>query len=173
MSLEYNICRICKAYLRSHPTLNGWLKCPSCGFCKVEKPTITVEAYLMGRDKKYPEELTSDIITNCTILLEKVNALLFSLGIKEAKVSSGWRPAAVNAGVKNAAKKSLHMTGKAVDIMDDKGQSLAKKILEKPELLKQYDLWLESPDNTKGVNTNWVHLDIGVRYERPVRIFKP
>jgi hypothetical protein len=65
------------------------------------------------------------------------------------------------------------MTGKAIDILDDKPQSLANKILTNPDLLKKYDLWLEDPAHTKGKNTNWVHLDMGNRTERPLRMFKP
>lgn len=173
MSINYNICRICVAYLADHPSLRDWLKCPSCGFSKVKKPIITLDAYLMGRDKQFPQEFTQEVLLNAITLLEKVNALLWNLGIKFAEVSSGWRPAAINGAVPNAAKRSLHMTGKAIDIKDDKGQSLAGKILTKPELLKNYDLWLEDPAATKGKNTNWVHLDVGIRSDRPLRMFKP
>lgn len=173
MSINYHICRICVAYLADHPTLRDWLKCPSCGFSKVKKPIITLDAYLMGRDKQHPAEFTQDLLLNAIILLEKVNALLVNLDIKQAEVSSGWRPAAINSQVANAAKKSLHMTCKAIDIKDDKSQTLANKVLTKPELLKNLDLWLEDPAATKGKNTNWVHLDMGIRNDRPLRMFKP
>lgn len=173
MKLNYKICRMCSSFMQAHPETLGWLKCPSCGFCKIEKRVITPKDYLMGRDAQFPNELTPEILLNINILLEKVNALLWDLKITEAKVSSGWRPAAVNANVANAAKKSHHMTGKAVDVLDDKNQSLANKIIMQPELLKKYELWLEDPVHTKGKNTNWVHLDIGVRTDRPLRIFKP
>lgn len=173
MQLNYKICRICSSFMLSHPEIQGWIKCPSCGFSKVEKQIITPESYLMGRDKQFPQELTEEVITNLTILLEKVNALLFELKIASAKVSSGWRPASINANIANAAKKSHHMTGKAIDILDDSNQSLSAKILSQPDLLKKYQLWLEDPAHTKGKNTNWVHLDIGVRSDRPLRMFKP
>lgn len=173
MKLNYKICRRCSSFMQSHPESFGWLKCPSCGFSKVEKRVITPKDYLMGRDAQFPNELTQEVLENINILLEKVNALFWELKITDAKVSSGWRPAAINATVANAAKKSHHMTGKAVDIVDDKEQSIAKKILSNPELLKKYDLWLEDPAHTKGKNTNWVHLDIGTRSERPLRMFKP
>lgn len=168
----YRSCRICSSYMNPRSDLPGWLTC-SCGYRKVEKPLITLEMYLMGREKTYSSELTQEIINNINELLDKVNGLLFELGIKTASVSSGWRPSAINSGVPNAAKKSLHMTGKAVDILDDKDQSLAKKILTRPELLTNYSLWLEDPSHTKGQNTNWVHLDFGVRKERSLRVFKP
>lgn len=173
MKLNYKICRLCTSFMHAHPETRGWLKCPSCGFSKIETRVITQKDHLMGRDAQYPEELTSEILLNITILLEKVNALLWDLNIKEAKVSSGWRPAAINANVANAAKKSHHMTGKAIDILDDKNQSIAAKILSQPDLLKKYDLWLEDPAHTKGKNTNWVHLDMGTRTDRPLRMFKP
>lgn len=159
--------------MQNHPQLSGWLKCPSCGFSKIEKQLITPELYLMGRDKLYPQELTQEIQNNIIILLEKVNALLWDLKINKASVSSGWRPAAINANVANSAKKSLHMTGKAIDLLDDAAQSLAAKILSQPDLLVKYDLWLEDPTHTKGQNTNWTHLDIGTRSPRPLRMFKP
>lgn len=173
MSLNYKICRLCSSFMQSHPNSVGWLKCPSCGFSKVEKQVITPKSYFMGRDTQFPQELTEEVILNVTILLEKVNALLWELKITEAKVSSGWRPAAINANVANSAKKSHHMTGKAIDLIDDKNQSIASKILTNPTLLKKYELWLEDPACTKGVHSNWVHLDIGTRTERPLRMFKP
>jgi hypothetical protein len=86
----------------------------------------------------------------------------------EIKISSGFRPSNVNAQIKNAAKKSLHMTGLAVDI-EDNGE-LAKTIMSKPELLAKYKLWLEYPDFTNG----WCHLDLSVsRADRAVRVFNP
>jgi hypothetical protein len=170
--IEYRVCRLCTSFMHSHPTLRGWLKC-ACGFSKIESPVIKFDQYLMGRDKLYPSELTQEVINNIYVLLEKVNALLFELNIKSAKVSSGWRPAAINSSIPTSAKKSHHMTGKAVDILDDKDQSIGNLILSKPDLLKKYDLWLEDLSSTKGKNTNWVHLDIGTRSDRPVRVFKP
>ena len=168
----YRSCRICGSYMNSKSDLPGWLAC-SCGYRKVEKPLITLEVYLMGREKLYPSELTQEVINNINELLDKVNGVLFELGVEKVSISSGWRPAAINSQIKNAAKKSHHMTGKAVDILDDKEQSLAKKILCNPHLLKNYGLWLEDPVHTIGKNTNWVHLDTGVRKDRELRVFKP
>lgn len=127
---------------------------------------------------RYPErtkssELTEEVKSNINNLATRVNALLSELGIKHVSVSSGFRPSAVNASIANAAKKSLHTQGKAVDLLDDKDQSLAKLIASSPNLLKKHDLWLEDPAATKGQNTNWVHLDNGVRKDRPSRTFKP
>lgn len=168
----YRVCRICSSFMNPKQDLRGWLAC-SCGYRKVEKPYITFEQYLMGREKTYPSELTQDIVNNINELLDKVNCLLFELKVEKASVSSGWRPAAVNAATAGSAKKSLHMTGKAVDILDSSDQKLAHLILSKPELLKTYGLWIEDPTSTKGKNTNWVHLDTGVRTDRSLRMFKP
>ena len=134
---------------------------------------IDEKSFYMGRDEQYKDQLTDELKVNTKALLEQVNAFLTELGITEAKVTSGWRPAAVNANVANSAKKSLHQVCKAVDILDDKDQTLANLILSKPDLLVKYSLWMEDKDSTKGKWTNWVHLDMGVRSARPLRVFKP
>ena len=168
----YRACRLCGSFMNTRGDLPGWLAC-SCGYRKVEVPYITLEMHLMGREKQYASELTQEIINNINELLDKVNALLFELKVQKASVSSGWRPAAINSQIANAAKKSLHMTGKAVDILDDSNQSLAKMILTRPDLLTKYGLWMEDLGSTKGQNTNWVHLDTGSRKDRALRVFKP
>lgn len=168
----YRACRLCNSFMNPKEDLPGWLAC-SCGYRKIETPIITLEMYLMGREKTYASELTQDIINNINELLDKVNVLLYELGVKSATVSSGWRPAAINSQTPNAAKRSLHMTGKAIDIRDDSNQSLGKAVLCRPELLQTHGLWIEDLASTKGKNTNWVHLDIGVRSDRPLRMFKP
>lgn len=129
---------------------------------------------------KYPErakskELTPEVLANAQDLLNRVNALLKELG-KEASVSSGFRPSEVNAATPGAAKKSAHMTGKAIDLMDDKDQSLGKLIRQKHKengLLKRHGLMMENLANTKGKSTNWVHLDTVKRTERESFEFTP
>lgn len=133
---------------------------------------IDLEDYITASGK-YPERLNSDELTkavkdNAVVLLNKVNQLLQELKIFDVKVSSGFRPSAVNAKVKGAAKKSLHMSGRAVDIYDPKHE-IIQKIMARPDLLKKYDLWLEDPAATP----QWAHLDNGTRTERALRIFKP
>lgn len=137
------------------------------------KILITLEQYAMGRDKLYPNEWTSEVQQNAKTLLEKVNALLNELSVSSAVVTSGFRPAAINNKITNAAKKSAHMIGKAVDILDNKNQDLAKLVANSPILLKKYGLWMESMTATKGKNTNWVHLDTMDRKDRPSRVFLP
>lgn len=130
---------------------------------------FTPHEYFMGRDKTHISELTPEIYNNVDDLLDKVNALLRDLEWPSpVYVSSGWRPAAVNASIPNSAKKSHHMIGKAIDIKDPKGE-LARAILNRPELLTKHSLWIEDPNFTKG----WVHLDTGTRSKRPIQIFKP
>lgn len=156
--IDKYICRICSGLMVEHPQFINWRKCNSCGFSKTEKTMINLEQYLMGRDKQFPLECTNEVKKNAQILLDKVNGLLSELNINEAKISSGWRPVAINNTVPNAAKKSAHSTGQALDILDTPTQDIAKKILENKDLLTRFDLYLESPDKTKGKYTNWVHL---------------
>lgn len=122
---------------------------------------------------KYPErakspELTLDVKTNIEDLVKRVNNLLNAIWKAPVKVSSGFRTSAVNSGIHNAAKKSLHMNGQAVDIFDPDGK-LKALVLERPELLADFGLWMEDPAATPG----WQHLDTGKRSPRSIRIFKP
>jgi len=138
---------------------------------------ISLRDYLTASGA-YPEresstELTPEFLLNATRLLKNVNSLLSDLGIQQVKISSGFRPASVNERVANAAKKSLHMQCLAVDILDDKNQTFASTFAANPDLLRKYNLFLESPVSTKGQNTNWSHLDMGARKDRPSRIFLP
>lgn len=132
---------------------------------------LTLKMYQMDRFEQYKQEWTKEIENNANVLIAKINALLLDIGYKgKVQVTSGWRPAAVNAGVGNAAKKSAHMTGEACDLLDDKNQSLCKLITV--EMLKKHGLYMEHPEATVGKNTNWTHLQT-----RPTksgnRIFKP
>lgn len=139
---------------------------------------------LLTASGKYPQrekhkEVTAEVITNGKNLIDKVNRLLKDLGISQVVVSSGFRPSEVNGATPNAAKKSLHMTGQAIDIEDTKDQYIAKLVQSKEEASKKgflvnYGLWLEHPDNTKGANSNWAHFDCSTsRANRKVRVFKP
>lgn len=130
---------------------------------------ITIDDYLMGRNRTYASEWLPSVAEKAKILLERVNGLLAELRIpdSEIEVASGWRPPSYNAMIK-AAPHSLHCLGMAIDIHDD-GAVIAWRIAEQPELLHKYDLWMESPSHTKG----WVHLDMGTRQEREVRVFLP
>lgn len=119
---------------------------------------ITLSDYWSGRDVKYSFELTDTIIGNAMKLLAKANLLLSSFreatgDTEQRHVTSGWRPAEVNAATPNAAPKSKHMTGEAVDIADPDGH-LDQWCLENPGRLEEIGLWQEAPACTKG----WCHL---------------
>lgn len=132
-------------------------------------PLISLEMYLMGRDKLWPDEYTPLVRNNAILLLDQVNGLLEDLVLKNFryKVTSGWRPLSVNRLAKGA-KRSLHLVGRAIDIADT-GKKLSDAILDRTELLSKWHLWLESPRHTNG----WVHLDNGDRSKREPRIFAP
>lgn len=118
------------------------------------KVFITLEQYAMGRDKTYFAEWTNTIQDSANVLLQRVNALLNEIQLEQNyTVSSGWRPAAINAKITNAAKRSNHMRGKAVDIADV-GQNLSTYLLANLGKLEKYGLWMEDPKSTK----TWVHL---------------
>ena len=121
---------------------------------------ITLHDYWMGRDTQYPRELTDEIIANAMRTIERTNLLLSyfreATGDTENRhVTSGWRPAAVNASTPNAAPRSKHMLGQAIDIADPEGD-LDEWCLDTPELLKEIGLFQEHPSATKG----WCHLQI-------------
>lgn len=123
---------------------------------------ITIEDYWMGRDKAYPAECTDEIRKNAERTVSLVNLLLFHAvndelvliaSNKRSLVNSGWRPAAVNAATKGAAKKSNHMLGLACDVSDPTG-SLDKWCMANLHELEEIGLWMEHPSATPG----WCHL---------------
>ena len=133
---------------------------------------ITLKDYLTASGK-YPErenhkEVTEEVINNAKRLLKLVNGILEELGIEKATVSSGFRPSEVNSATKNAAKKSLHMMGRAIDLADPDG-SLDKLLESRDDLKKKYEVWQESPSATKG----WCHIDDKDRGKRPKNTFIP
>lgn len=129
---------------------------------------ITLDEYFKGRDKKYPKEFKEEYYGNAKELLSRVNLFLSSINIVNVKVTSGWRPPSINKRIPRAAKMSLHTVAKAVDIYDPH-KALKDLIIENTPLLKVHNLWMEHPAWTK----TWVHLDIGTRPERELRIFRP
>lgn len=120
-------------------------------------------------DRESSQHLTEEMKKDGKELIGRVNGLLRDLGINKVRVSSGYRTPEVNAGIPNAARKSLHMSCKAVDLLDPKGE-IDKAVQGHPELLVKHGLWLEHPDHTTG----WCHLDMSTtRWDRPIRIFNP
>lgn len=120
---------------------------------------------------KYPERLkspeyTDEVKKNAQILLDKVNALLEELGVDSVTISSGFRPSAVNASV-GGAKKSNHLDGHALDLVDYNG-SLRDLFLKNLELAKKYGIHFEDFRWTPG----WVHAQDKVPGSKK-RIFVP
>lgn len=115
---------------------------------------ISLNDYFMGRNVKYADELTDELLANAQITVAKVNQLLAEFG-EPRHVNSGWRPAAVNAAVPNAAKKSHHTACEACDLADDDG-ALDAWCLAHPEALERIGLWQESPASTP----RWCHVQI-------------
>jgi hypothetical protein len=113
---------------------------------------ITVAEYYMGRDKKYP--LAEQQRENAEETVAKANLLLSRFG-EARRVTSGWRPPAVNTATPQAAKRSLHISCEAVDLEDEDG-TLDDWCLENPGILQEIGLWQEHPAATKG----WCHLQI-------------
>jgi len=140
--------------------LNKYLRCNICGNT-VKEPIVPIKLQdWITSSGSYPErakskELTDEVKANAEELLKRVNALLEELGIEKTKLSSGFRPSDVNKAV-GGAKKSNHQSGKALDIIDDKNQSICKKITK--ELLEKHNLYREDSTATKGKYSNWCHL---------------
>lgn len=124
---------------------------------------ITVAEYLMGRDKDYPLDYLQ--LRNMADLLARVNYLLGKLG-RTAKVSSGYRPSALNKTI-GGAKMSTHTMCAGIDLV---GVDLARHLHKNPALLEECGLYLEHPDYTAGKTTGWTHLDTK---QRKNRVFIP
>jgi hypothetical protein len=116
-------------------------------------------------------EPSEEVRANAVELLDRVNALLLDcVGIEAAEnpsVNSGWRPASYNATIANAAPKSRHITGEAVDLSDPDGE-LDQFLFDNPQFLARHSLWMEHPLATK----NWSHLQ-SVAPRSGNRIFIP
>lgn len=131
---------------------------------------ITLKEYLMDRDKEFPLDILQ--ARNAADLLSRINYLFGRLNIS-ARVSSGYRPAAINKTI-GGAKLSTHTVCAGIDIEDVHGK-IGILLSRRPELLAECGLWMEHPNYTvknkeDGSKVFWVHLDIK---ERKNRIFIP
>lgn len=126
---------------------------------------ITLADYWMGRDAEYPMAMTPQIAKDAALTVDLANKLLVLANIAGVRaslnprtrtvVSSGWRPATVNAATPGAAPNSKHMTGQAIDLYDPEGE--VDEWLMTPDgqrALEDIGLWLEHPSATKG----WAHV---------------
>lgn len=130
---------------------------------------IGLEQYWMGRDAKYPAELTTETRYNAARLVGKVNNLLAMAEadgvapgtdqVTHTAVASGWRPQMVNDRTANAASGSKHLDGRAVDLQDTPNRDLARWCLRNLDALQDAGLWMEDPRWTGGADP-WVHLQL-------------
>lgn len=124
-------------------------------------PVLNLKNYWMGRNVSHARDLTPEIVRNAGHLLRKVNNLISLMRDVEIEphpvtgnpIVSGWRPPAINAGMKNAAPRSKHMSGNAVDLYDPEG-AIDGWCMDHLDFLAELGLWLEHPAATKG----WCHL---------------
>lgn len=123
---------------------------------------ISMPDYWMGRDQTHASELSDGIRANAAETVRRVNQLLLlaeSTGValepgpNGTLVSSGWRPAAINAATPGAALRSKHMSGHACDLYDPEGD-LDDWCMSHLFQLGECGLYLEHPSATKG----WCHL---------------
>lgn len=132
---------------------------------------LTVERLLNGYDKsmQFKKEVTPELLANLQKTADIVNQFLKHVGIVNEIVSSGWRPSSVNEQTANAAKKSNHILGLAVDLKDV-NHAIFNAILKPENLEKAQELgiYFEDPRATK----TWIHMQI-VPPKSGKRIFKP
>lgn len=130
---------------------------------------ITLKEYLMGREKEFPLDMQQ--AQNAADLLARVNYLFGRLNL-HAKVSSGYRPCAINKTI-GGAKLSTHTVCKGIDFVDVYGK-IAILLLKRLDLLEECGLWIENPQYTTkeidGKMVYWIHLD---SKERKNRVFNP
>jgi hypothetical protein len=104
----------------------------------------------MGRDKEFP--LTEEMEVNLSKLM--VALVKFQAACpEELVVTSGYRPAKINASVPGAAKHSHHMECLACDFHDPDGK-IDQFCADNFALLEECGLYMESPRTTPG----WCHL---------------
>ena len=115
-------------------------------------PALKLADYYMGRDREFHAELTPELRANARETVRRVNRLLKRAGFTR-RITSGWRPAAVNAAVPGAAKGSKHISCIAIDL-EDKDGALDAWCMAHLDVLEEIGLWLEHPDATP----DWCHL---------------
>jgi hypothetical protein len=120
----------------------------------------------MGRDRSHAHELTDELRTNASRVVERINEFLRHAACAGV-VTSGWRPHAINAVVPNASPRSKHLSCEAIDL-DDPNDALDAWCLDNLAVLESIGLWLEHPDATPG----WCHLQI-VPPRSGRRVFMP
>jgi hypothetical protein len=122
--------------------------------------SMTLDDYLMGRDRLYPDDYTPDIADNAMHMLQVVNNVIAQMlqdGVEPVAVASGWRPRAVNDGTANAAEHSRHITAEACDLRDTEDRALAQWAVLHQDILKACGVMAcENP----GWTPTWLHIQI-------------
>lgn len=116
--------------------------------------SLTIEKYLMGRDKLYPGEFTVTIEQNAYTTVAAGNELLDAANL-DREYTSGWRPLEINSKTHGSSVNSKHITAEAGDL-EDKDGKLAAWCLANQNILKSLGIYIESPDHTPG----WLHYQI-------------
>jgi hypothetical protein len=117
-----------------------------------------------GRDKQFP--LSDEQEANLKALTVVLNKVREAYG-KPMQISSGYRPAAINAAI-GGAKKSNHMMCLAADIADKDG-NFNEWVMDNLDKLKECGVEaIEDPKFTVG----WTHLQI-VPVKSGNFVFKP
>ncbi len=138
---------------------------------------ITLNEFLMGRDKEFP--LAIDLAMNAAKTLSSINYLRGRYG-KPLSCSSGYRPGRFNKAA-GGATASSHLSCEAIDCQDKEPQvwrkfegeshlitHFANWCLDNLDELRKAGLFLEDPRWTK----SWTHLQ--TRTPRSLsRVFKP
>lgn len=105
-----------------------------------------------GRDKQFP--LTDEQEANLKALTSVLNKVREAYG-KSMLISSGYRPAAINAAI-GGAKKSNHLMCLAADIADKDG-AFTEWVMDNLDKVKECGVQaIENPKMTVG----WMHLQI-------------
>lgn len=113
---------------------------------------ITLDEFYMGRDKLFPNELSDAHKANAVTTVDLANQVLTAAGM-DRRVTSGWRPASINAATKGAAPNSKHVLCQAVDL-EDNNRELKNWCLNNPDILARIGVWCEDPRDTP----SWVHI---------------
>lgn len=97
---------------------------------------------------------TPEIDKNLSILLERINRVRAAYGVPMT-VTSGLRSLEQQMRVNPKAPKSKHLSGEAVDILDQSGK-LKTWVKENIALIEEIGLWMEDFLSTP----NWCHFQI-------------
>jgi hypothetical protein len=143
--------------------LDGWLRCPSCGFCKKELNSMITLQEMMGNNDY--DSLSDELKKNAEETLRRVNLFRAEYGVPMI-VTSGYRTPEHNIAI-GGSKNSAHCQCQAIDFKDNDGK-IKEFIAKDLQVLERCDLYMEDPSVTK----TWVHLSI-----RPTksgnRVFMP